>query len=161
MRQAGTDDLINKRFGAWVVERALGKSMFLCRCDCGRKASVHSYALRHNRSKSCLVCGAVRSGRTRSKHGQTGSKAYREWIKMKTRCKNAEEAGYSRHGGLGVKVHEAWDKDFESFLRDVGLPEDGFSLARINWTGDYAPGNVEWVPVREARARSDRFFKGR
>lgn len=146
-----TQDLTGEKFGAWTVKGILPDGRYECRCECGNTGAVHGYSLTHERSKSCVACGSKRSTLSRTKHGQTATPAYREWLRMKTRCYNEESVDYRRHGRLGVRVCERWRKSFQNFIKDVGIPECDSSLVRINWAGDYAPGNVQWLPRDEAR----------
>ena len=71
---------------------------------------------------------------------------YRAWLNMKSRCLNPNAAGYNRYGGRGIKVHEGWVSDFQSFLSHVGTrPSAGHSLDRIDNDKGYEPGNVRWA----------------
>ncbi|WP_157900154.1 hypothetical protein [Rhodoferax koreensis] len=70
---------------------------------------------------------------------------YRAWIAMRQRCENPNNTAYKFYGGKGVKVCPQWGT-FAKFLADVGEPPaPGFTLDRINPSGDYEPGNVRWA----------------
>lgn len=46
-------DLTGKRFGLWNVIKYVGKSKWLCRCDCGTEAEVSTNQLIHGKSTKC------------------------------------------------------------------------------------------------------------
>lgn len=53
-------DLTGERFGKLTVVKRV-KSMWLCRCDCGRQCEVRSDSLKNGNTKSC---GCLRSSKT-------------------------------------------------------------------------------------------------
>jgi hypothetical protein len=53
------------------------------------------------------------------------------WKQMIQRCCNPSNKNYSSYGGRGIKVSESW-KVFENFAFDMGIPEPGMTLERIN-----------------------------
>ena len=86
----------------------------------------------------------------RTTHGESRTKLYRRWKKMKSRCQNPNNHAYDRYGGRGIKVCQEWQK-YEPF-RDWAL-KNGFSeeltLERIDVDGDYEPSNCTWVSITE------------
>lgn len=46
-------DINGMTFGEWTVLKYLGKSMWLCRCSCGKEKSVRAQSLKSGVSKSC------------------------------------------------------------------------------------------------------------
>jgi len=67
---------------------------------------------------------------------------------MRQRCQNPNNTKYSHYGGRGIKVCARWE-DFANFLADMGEPEAGMTLDRIDVDGDYEPSNVKWASRRE------------
>jgi DNA-binding CsgD family transcriptional regulator len=85
-------------------------------------------------------------------HGYTGSRTYRSWVSMWSRCTNPNATDYERYGGADppVRVCERWRK-FENFLADMGERPEGTTLGRLADTGSYEPGNCFWQTWTEQR----------
>ena len=54
-----------------------------------------------------------------TKHGKYGSRTYRSWNNMLTRCHNKNSKDYKNYGGRGIAVCDEW-LEFENFYRDMG-----------------------------------------
>jgi hypothetical protein len=85
---------------------------------------------------------------------QTGTKLYRMWWAMKTRCTNENYTHWEHYGGKGVKVCPQWE-DFEVFrtwackqLKDYQGKRREASLDRRDPDGDYKPPNCSIVSMR-------------
>lgn len=154
-------DLTGKRFGRLLVIRQegvnkQGSRMWLC--ECGNAKIINGADLRRGNIRSC---GCLNSELARERlllHGQSRTKTYREWNKMKSRCRGNSQYNRQRYGDRGIKVCDKWVNDYQTFYDDVSmLPhfgEDGYSLDRINNDGDYEPGNVRWSdPITQANNR--------
>jgi hypothetical protein len=103
----------------------------------------------------------MKDWRTTHGHSKRGhwSPEYHSWLQMKQRCDNANNDGYRRYGGRGVRVCESW-YSFENFLADMGhRPSAEYSIERINNDGNYEMGNCKWAsPAEQARNRVDTVF---
>lgn len=139
------------------------RDMWLCLCECGVKKVFDGWKVRSGRVKSC---GCNRFYAQRGERTQESYPEYACWKSMLQRCRDSGLPAYKNYGGRGIKVCEAWVKDFYRFLKDVGeRPSPYHSLNRIDNEGDYAPGNVEWATTKE-QLRNTRVnlvinFKGR
>ena len=163
MRHAITKDLTGLTFGDWLVLAHAGtrsrKQYWTCRCKCGHEKDVESYTLTAGRSKSCRPCSAAAvAAETHVTHGQTGTKLYRTWQAIKTRCYNPKaKSCYKYHGALGVRVHDAWLNDFEAFAAYMGEPPTPrHTIDRKDPWGHYEPGNVRWATPAEQMANTRR-----
>lgn len=148
-----------ERIGRWTVQAAIQikaqSSYQLCRCDCGIERFVLVRSLRHGGTQSCgclskelAAARKLTHGHARRIHGRSGTKAYRTWNHMMSRCTNPRVNNYADYGGRGIKVCERWQK-FENFLEDMGEPPPRASIDRVDNDGNYEPGNCEWRTPRE------------
>jgi hypothetical protein len=67
-------------------------------------------------------------------------RAYHIWCQIKYRCKSVKKY-------QGVTVCNRWINNFDDFLKDMGLPPDGYSIDRVDGTKGYEPNNCRWADV--------------
>jgi hypothetical protein len=93
------------------------------------------------------------------KHGKVNHPLYSTWMNMRRRCHAPGATNYELYGGRGVSVCDRWRYSFAAFIADVGEPPAGCTLDRIDYDGDYAPGNVRWATAstqgKNTRTRCD------
>lgn len=145
-------DIIGQRFSKLVVLSRLGSSAdrratWHCKCDCGKQTIAVTSALRNGNKQSCGCLVFAPSWRV--KHGMTKTKIYKVWSDMIRRCENPRAQNYRNYGARGITICSRWRDSFEAFLEDMGLPEPGLSLDRINTDGDYEPSNCRWATDAE------------
>lgn len=151
-------DRVGLRYGKLVVvDRAPNKSeadtnaRWNCLCDCGKSTVAYGQDLGRGLNKSCGCAAKNRIadyGRQNRTHGMSRTLTYRVWYSMKKRCKNPKDIRFKHYGGRGIIYCERWEK-FENFISDMGHPEAGLSLDRINNNGNYEPSNCRWATKRE------------
>lgn len=144
-------DLTQKRFGRLVALSTDG-NRWLCRCDCGQtKVAGHKTLLAGNtRSCGCLrreTCAA--QGRSSRESDMKGTRPWRIWTGMKSRCNNPNNKDYPRYGGAGIKVSPNW-ASFAGFWVDMSKGySDELQLDRIKGTLGYSKSNCRWATVRQ------------
>lgn len=79
----------------------------------------------------------------------TQHRLYGVWTNMKQRCYDSANKSYEYYGGKGIKVCERWRNSFEDFLADMGERPKGYTLDRIDGTGDYKPLNCRWASRKQ------------
>lgn len=154
-------DLTGQRFGRLTVLNIAHRKrdaqgdvriFWLCKCDCGNTCIVRRSQLRSGSTKSCGCLSRELSSSRNKTHGLYGTKIYKIWSGMKSRCRYSSCQDYKYYGGKGITYCEEWN-DFTSFYEwaiENGY-QDGLSLERINVKGNYEPSNCKWVTLREQR----------
>jgi hypothetical protein len=85
----------------------------------------------------------------------TGTKFYRTWCAMKSRCYNPNNIEYNHYGGRGITVCEEW-LDFNNFMSDMYESfcnhmntHDSTTIERINVNKGYSTDNCRWATIVE------------
>lgn len=71
---------------------------------------------------------------------------YIAWSHMLKRCGDPNDPGYKYYGGRGITVCDRWLK-LENFVGDMGHPEDGMTLDRVDNNSGYRKDNCRWTTM--------------
>lgn len=159
-------ELTGQRFGRLTVIKYAGsenyKSLWLCKCDCGKEKIVKGQDLKRGATRSC---GCLRDETVKNQAqmypADVRIKRLRHiWHGMLRRCNDPNHNCYHHYGGRGISVCDEWN-DYVSFARwslKNGY-DDNLSIDRINNDGNYEPSNCRWVTPREQlyNKRTNRF----
>lgn len=160
------------KYNRWTIIRDAGnkngRSLCLCKCDCGKEKIVNKQNIKRGLSKSCGCYADEVRGKSSITHHEASVKrktrTYRIWTGMKVRCQNKNCKMFPLYGGRGIKVCERWQK-YENFIEDMGHCPEGLSLDRINNDGDYEKQNCRWADqiTQANNARTNRwiFYDGK
>lgn len=145
-------DWTGVRRGHVVVVKCVGKNQhhtyeWECLCDCGNTCTKTSAVLQRG-VEFCSNRCALR--KTNVTHGASSTRAYRAWVSAKSRCYLTTHKNYAEYGGRGIRMHEEWVNDFPAFHAHIGdPPTEKHTLDRIDFDGNYEPGNVRWATQHE------------
>lgn len=151
-------DITGQRFGRLlVVDIAKNRissgghqrTMWLCKCDCGKELAVSTNSILKGETKSCGCLHREVSALSNSTHKMLGTRTYRSWNAMMNRCRNKNSHAYQYYGGRGISVCDKWHL-FENFLADMGERPKETSIDRFpDKNGNYEPGNCRWATMHE------------
>ncbi len=108
-------------------------------CSCGTEKYVYKHSLI---AGNTLSCGCAR--KKPIKITSENPREYHSWNYIKQVCYNKQHPFYKKHGGCGIEVHPNWKDNFNQFFLDMGTAPNNTIIARIDTTGNYAPGNCFW-----------------
>lgn len=155
---------IGERFGRWVVvgtaPRRGGKDCWTVMCSCDREHVRQAHSIRSGASTGCSACqrhdGARKhANKSRAADGRH-TREYKAYRGMLDRCYDHRAKWWSRYGGRGIGVCDAWRDSFDAFAADMGpSPGRGYSIDRIDNDRGYAPGNCRWATAK-TQARNTR-----
>lgn len=127
---------------------------YLCICDCGKTKTTRKSNLIYGLCKSC-GCLEYETSKSKNnkhrKHGQTGTRLYKCWCNMISRCYRKNDIDYKHYNKLGITVCDEWKDNSSAFIKwakENGYKEN-LTLDRINTYKGYFPENCRWVTTAE------------
>ena len=139
-----------------------------CKCRCGIIKDFWLCDIENGKIKSCGCLRYIQLSERNKKHGKCGSRIYRIWRGIISRCEIKSATSYENYGGRGISVCIEWH-NFESFNK--WAIQNGYSetltIERINNDGNYDPTNCSWITKseqslnkRERKTKLERNKKG-
>lgn len=159
-------DLTGQRFAELTVEgmadfKMKGRPAWICICDCGQRKTVRGESLKTGDVKCCglhktafalraLIVRSQTQNRKYPKDTDSHSRLYTLWRAMLWRCTDPLHEAYSRYGGIGIRVCDAWleYEGFRSWAVSSGY-SNVLTIDRRDNDGNYEPGNCRWATPRQ------------
>ena len=151
----------NQKYGRLTVVsfHEMRKSIrcWKCVCACKKETVVQQGNLRNGHTRSCGCLQSELTSQRSLTHGVTGTKIWRTWRNMHSRCENTKVKCYINYGGRGIKVCKEWFK-FETFHKymfttmEAHIKKHGklnTSIDRINNNQGYSLQNCKWSTKSE------------
>lgn len=85
------------------------------------------------------------------KHGYYGTRTYKSWQAMKSRCTDLKRHNAASYALKGISYAPAWES-FSTFLADMGERPLGMTLDRIDNSKGYYKDNCRWATPEQQRA---------
>ena len=141
-------NLLGRTFGHLVVLKRAEKqfpddrrTLWLCRCFCGREKLYSSSHILH---RNTTHCGCLFPTTILGPDAKN-TPEYRVWKHIRQRCLNPKNKSYDRYGARGISLDTRW-RVFKNFYDDMG-PRPGWatSIDRVNNDLGYSKDNCRWA----------------
>lgn len=146
-----SESIAGVKFGRLTAIKVSGRTSdnrpaWLCVCDCGNEAIVSEHNLKRGNTKSCGCFKRDKQLETHFEHGLCGTRLYRIWSNMRSRCDRPRNSNYRWYGGRGISYAPEW-KTFSNFSKWALANgyRDGLEIDRIDTNSNYTPENCRFV----------------
>lgn len=143
-------DKFNKLTILKEIEKSGKLRMVRCVCECGWKKDVSMVGIKSWHTKSCWC---LRRGHIR--HGMHGTRIYKIFMDMKSRCNNKNDTSYRNYWWKWIAVE--WGS-FELFYKDMWsaykqcankILEKDVTIERVDVYWNYCKSNCIWISKKQ------------
>ena len=125
------------------------------RCGLFQCSRCNSEVMRAYHAGMQQVACCTVTARPLELHGMVGTRPYKIWQNMKTRCYYPSHKSYVNYGGAGITVCPEWKDSFHTFWEDMREGyEEHLTIDRKDPKGNYCKENCRWIPLAENSGRS-------
>lgn len=120
------------------------KALFECPF-CGKHFEAYISNVVSGRQHSCGCAKGKLMVQSKGTHGASRTRLYRIWCHIQERCNRPDCKEYKWYGARGVRCEFKTFEEFRDYAYANGYA-DHLTCERIDVNGNYAPGNVTFIP---------------
>lgn len=130
---------------------------------CKKLFKTRISTVKNGTSTKCRSCQTIIKN---TSHGDTKTRLYNIWARMKYRCNNSKNPAYKWYGAKGVSVCKEWNSNFENFKKwalengykeNLVLDKDILCSKNKIVPKIYSPSTCLWItPSENSKERNRR-----